>query len=325
MSSFDSVSPILVGVCIVVLLSVFVEIGYRVGRRIGSENGLSKHPVEASASTAILGLLAFTLCFSFSISVGRSAKRKEIILHDVNTAGTLYRRADFLPSEMVQPARDLIGEYLNIRADAPKDTTPERIASVIERSAQVQMELWAIAVQARSKSDNASLNLFITTLNELFDADAKRKAIVFVNRLPSALWYTLAFLGTLSTVMLGLSSGLHGRRSRLATTALIISFTVVVVLIVDIDRPVRALFKSKDALPELSLRGINLGQRYSQELAESEYEAHLEEAYADLETTTALKVTLPWATQEFEETRALMGNNYWPHMGSKRTGKSWNW
>jgi 4,5-dihydroxyphthalate decarboxylase len=36
-------------------------------------------------------------------------------------------------------------------------------------------------------------------------------------------------------------------------------------------------------------------------------------AYANLETTTALKVTLPWVTQEFEETRSLMGNNYWPY------------
>ncbi len=36
-------------------------------------------------------------------------------------------------------------------------------------------------------------------------------------------------------------------------------------------------------------------------------------AYDDLETTTALKVTLPWVTQEFEDTRALMGTNYWPY------------
>jgi 4,5-dihydroxyphthalate decarboxylase len=34
-------------------------------------------------------------------------------------------------------------------------------------------------------------------------------------------------------------------------------------------------------------------------------------AYGDLETTTALKVTLPWVTQEFEETQALMGDNFW--------------
>ena len=36
-------------------------------------------------------------------------------------------------------------------------------------------------------------------------------------------------------------------------------------------------------------------------------------AYADLETTTSLKVTLPWVTQEFEDTRKLMGENFWPY------------
>jgi len=34
-------------------------------------------------------------------------------------------------------------------------------------------------------------------------------------------------------------------------------------------------------------------------------------AYNDLETTTSLKVSLPWVTQEFEKTRQLMGEDYW--------------
>lgn len=36
-------------------------------------------------------------------------------------------------------------------------------------------------------------------------------------------------------------------------------------------------------------------------------------AYANMETTTSLKVTLPWVTQEFEETRKIMGKNFWPY------------
>ena len=36
-------------------------------------------------------------------------------------------------------------------------------------------------------------------------------------------------------------------------------------------------------------------------------------AYDNLETTTALNVSLPWVTQEFEDTRRLMGPNYWPY------------
>jgi 4,5-dihydroxyphthalate decarboxylase len=34
-------------------------------------------------------------------------------------------------------------------------------------------------------------------------------------------------------------------------------------------------------------------------------------AYANMETTTSLKVTLPWVTQEFEDTRELMGRDFW--------------
>jgi len=34
-------------------------------------------------------------------------------------------------------------------------------------------------------------------------------------------------------------------------------------------------------------------------------------AYANLATTTVLRTTLPWVTEEFEETRKLMGDDYW--------------
>lgn len=36
-------------------------------------------------------------------------------------------------------------------------------------------------------------------------------------------------------------------------------------------------------------------------------------AYEDLETVGVLKVTLPWVHQELEDTRALMGDNYWKY------------
>ena len=43
------------------------------------------------------------------------------------------------------------------------------------------------------------------------------------------------------------------------------------------------------------------------------YSMAKQQAYADLETTTSLKITLPWVTQEFEDTRRLMGENFWPY------------
>ncbi len=43
------------------------------------------------------------------------------------------------------------------------------------------------------------------------------------------------------------------------------------------------------------------------------YSEAKKEAYQNLEATGGLRVTLPWVTQEFEDTRALMGENYWPY------------
>jgi 4,5-dihydroxyphthalate decarboxylase len=36
-------------------------------------------------------------------------------------------------------------------------------------------------------------------------------------------------------------------------------------------------------------------------------------AYKNLETTTVLRTTLPWAKDEFESTREIMGDNYWKY------------
>ena len=41
------------------------------------------------------------------------------------------------------------------------------------------------------------------------------------------------------------------------------------------------------------------------------YEKAKQIAYTNLESTTSLKVTLPWVTQEFEDTRELMGEDFW--------------
>ena len=256
MSSLDSFHPLVLGIFIVAGFSIIIEIGYRAGKRIGGGEGLSKHPVEASVTTAILSLMAFMLGFSFATVASRHANRRNLVMEDSNAAGTLYLRADFLPEEHIKPTKNLIREYVQIRAEAAKTRKVEDITPALERCSEIQSELWKIAVKARNQTTNTTLNLFIGSLNELIDTDAKRQNVALVNRLPAALWYTLTFLGTVAITMIGLSSGLHGRRSRVATSALIVSFSVVIVLIIDLDRPVRSLFKTGDHTAERTLRSM---------------------------------------------------------------------
>lgn len=256
MQNLDSVPLLWLLIGIIALLSVIIELGYQLGKRLGSEQGLSKHPVEASVTTAVLSLMAFMLGFSFATAASRYSSRRDLVLEEANVTGTAYLRADFLPPGQIETARTLIREYVQIRSEAAKYRNLDELAPALEKSSGIQDELWQIAVEARAESTSVAVNLFITAINELIDVDAKRRTIGLINRFPGVLWLTLAFLGVLATTMLGVSSGLHGRRSRLATTALLIAFSVVFVLIVDIDRPFRALFKADGSALSQALRSM---------------------------------------------------------------------
>lgn len=254
MPSIDSIPLFLLAFILIAALSVVIEIGFQLGKRIAAERGLSKHPIEASVTTAILSLMAFMLCFSFSNASSRFSARRELMLKDANTASTLYLRADFLPPEKIKPSRVLIREYVELRAHAVRTNDIEAINLAIERSSEIHDKLWEIAIEARRQSKNVSLNLYITTLNDLIDTDSERQTASLIKRFPPTLWFTLTFLGGMSTVMMGFISGLHGRRSRLATTSLLVAFSVVIILIVDLDRPIRSLFDQKDRPAERALR-----------------------------------------------------------------------
>ena len=256
MQSLDAIPLPLLLIGIIALLSVIIEIGYQLGKRIGGEQGLSKHPVEASVTTAVLSLMAFMLGFSFATAASRYSSRRALILEEANATGTAYLRADLLPASQIEPARTLIREYVQLRSEASSKRNLEELAPTLKKSTELQDQLWQVAVKSRAESTSSSINLFIASVNTLIDVDAKRRMVGLVKRFPTALWVTLAFLGGLATTMLGISSGLHGRRSRLATTALIVAFSVVFVLIVDIDRPFRALFKDDGSAVSQTLRSM---------------------------------------------------------------------
>lgn len=244
----------MIGLSTVAILSIVIELGFQFGKRLAGESGLSKHPLEASVTTAILSLMAFMLGFMFANASARYSKLREHALADSNIASTLYRSAAFLPEAQVADTRKLIREYLYTRHSAIKTGSLEKVAEAIARSEEIQDTLWEGVVLARQNSNSSSLNLYTGTFNDLIDNDRKRQATAFANRMPAMIWVTMGFLGLLATTMLGMSSGLHGRRSRLATTALIVAFSTVFVLIVDLDRPSRSLFNFDDQAAERALK-----------------------------------------------------------------------
>jgi 4,5-dihydroxyphthalate decarboxylase len=79
----------------------------------------------------------------------------------------------------------------------------------------------------------------------------------------------------------------------------------------------RAWFKKTGIFPVMHVIGIRKKLVQSEPWLGSSlmkaFEAAKRIVYADLREVAALKTTLPWVTQDYEETVALMGADYWPY------------
>ncbi|MBI2743521.1 MAG: hypothetical protein HYX48_06360 [Chlamydiales bacterium] len=217
-----------------ILISVCLfEGGFRLGNyRRKRSKAESKAPLS-SIMGATLGLLAFTLAFTFSLAASRFLERRDLVLTDANAIETTYRRAEYLPEPNQTIIRDLLREYVAIRN--PSGDLAQ-LKQIIERSEQLQNKLWAQAVViAKSSPNSVVAGLFIQSLNEMFDLHAKRVMTGAIIRIPDLIWAMLCFVVVLSMVGMGYYSGLTGARSVIINLAMILTFSGVVFLIADLD------------------------------------------------------------------------------------------
>jgi hypothetical protein len=249
---FDSLP--LWGVFVVTVVVVFlsVEGGFRLGRYRGHR---PEHEQEAPVGAmvgATLGLLAFILAFTFGMAASRFDTRKELVLDEANAIGTTYLRAELLPEPERTKIRDLLREYVDVRL--PKGVlTLEKIKQAIGRSEDLHGQLWSQAVAISEKNPGSIIAaLFIQSLNEVIDLHSKRVTAGLRNRIPQTIWVALYFVAVLAMAAMGYHTGLTGRRSLVANLAIILTFSAVILLIVDLDRPQEGLLKvSQQAMVDL--------------------------------------------------------------------------
>jgi hypothetical protein len=225
-----------IGTVIIVLLSV--EVGYRLGDRRRRTGTAERDAPVGGMVGATLGLLAFLLAFTFGAAATRYDTRKQMVLQEANAIGTVYLRTDFLPEPQRAEARDALVRYAALRAQGVR--TLLQPASLAETAA-LQDQLWGIAAKAGNESSADEVTaLFIQSLNDMIDLDESR-ITAGRNRVPDSIWIALYILTVLTTAAVGYQFGLAGARSWVPTIAMVLAFTLVILLIADLDRPQRGL------------------------------------------------------------------------------------
>jgi hypothetical protein len=237
---------LLIGVMLVVLLSV--EAGYRMGRFRGGRVHEMETPVGEMVA-ATLALLAFILAFTFGLAASRFDAKRQLLVDEANAVGTTYLRAEMLP-ERRDDIRALLRDYVDVRIDAAK---PGKLAEATRRSEDLQNRLWALTVPLALKNPNSIIvGLFVQSLNEVIDLHTKRLTAALRNRIPFAIWAALYGISIFSFAAMGYHSGMTGTTRSLVIVVVALAFSVVIVLIADLDRSQEgSLTVSQQALVDL--------------------------------------------------------------------------
>jgi hypothetical protein len=238
------VNELVIALVIIVLLLLATEVGYRVGQRVPA--GLTdsaKSPV-LGISGALFGLLALLLGFTFSMSLNRFEKRKQLVLDESNAIGTAYLRAKLLPEPERSASAGLLRSYVDVRLDFFNQRNDDaQLKDVVERTEKLQRELWSNAVSAVPKTDPpVTMGLFIESLNSVIDLHGARVAAM-KNHVPEIVLLLLGLVAIMAALLVGYGCGLMQRRHSFSTTTMALLIALVITVIMDLDRPKRGLIR----------------------------------------------------------------------------------
>ena len=220
--------------------------GSELGFRLGLRHAAHGPPADRAPTNAImgstLGLLAFMLAFTFGASSTRFDTRRQLVLDEASAILRTHQRVQLLPEPQRGEANRLLQEYLALRNRIPTLERLEEIEETVRRAESIQDALWA---QAATLADRPSMVLagFLQSLSELSDLQIKRVRAAVWNRIPATIvlmLYAIAFLGLTA---MGYGAGLAGSRTLAPSVVVVFAFSVVMVVILDLERPRQDLFQ----------------------------------------------------------------------------------
>ncbi len=225
-----------VGIATAVMLMICAELGYRIGRwmRRRSTESEPEAPLRSMVGAA-MALLAFLLAFTFNMAFSRHQARRQLALEEANTVRTAWFRATLLPEPQQDQFRALLREYVEARQEADHTLL---IGQSVRRAKTLRGQLWEPVSSAATADPHSTLiPLVIDSLNQVFEVGTRRVSTGLLSRIPPPIWLVLFTLAALALATEGYLNGLTGSRRALALVSVVISLSLVILLIADLDSP----------------------------------------------------------------------------------------
>lgn len=238
------------------LVLLGVELGMRAGRilGVGKADDPERQPTASAISSAVTGLAAFILSFTFGLVADRYDMRSALVRDEANAISTVYQFSEVLPPSERSRAQTLIRDYVELRLTAHDAHDPARVSQAAAESSRIQESLWRLALANARQDANPNLaGQLLQSVSAISDLQTNRMAVAMHQRIPEGLWVSLAVLMLLSALSVGYVNAVdESRRSRLVPV-LAAAFALVVSLIAVLDRP-NSTFIDVSQQPLIDLR-----------------------------------------------------------------------
>lgn len=240
------------------LLFTFMMLSIFYGRNRGLRRFNSGRYFNASSTktiiSAMFGLLAFLLAFTFGMSGNRYDARRTHIVEEANAIGTAIGRADLYNEPDRAEFRNDFKKYVEARIEyfeAGKDLS--RVLAANDTAAACGTRLWDRAMHlSKSPGYQTPTMLMVPALNAMLDISTTRQ-MGELERVPDSIVLMLFVVSLASGFYLGYTSP-ESKLDWLVAVGFCLLTSVVVYITLDLDRPRRGfinLAASHDAMLQL--------------------------------------------------------------------------
>jgi hypothetical protein len=232
-------SPAVVYPVTILLIVGAGELGRLLGKRSPQDEAGSSH--IGTLTGGAIGLVGLLLAFSFSIALSRYEVRRNWVLEEANAISSTANFALMLPQPTQRPILDLLREYTEVRIGLDIPFDPAKLDKDIARSVDLQAKLWqqAVAVTAMAPQSLPAYR-FVASLNEVNNIHERRITALRYN-VPAPIMVILVAVAMVAMGFTGYLSGAAGAKRRMANPIMAITVAVLIMLIIDLDRPARGI------------------------------------------------------------------------------------
>ena len=232
------------------------ELGSWIGRRAAVPREERKAGTGVLAAS-LLGLLAFVLALTLSFANDRFTERRAGTLSEANAIGTAWLRAKALGLPQSDEIAKLLEEYAVQRlafVKAPYD--PAMLDEIDMRTQALEAVIWEQMSAIVRERPSVVVNSLMTALNEVFDMTTAER-FAFELRLPPQIFWLLMGLTLLGMGVLGYEVALTGVAMRMLAAMLALTWTVVVVDIIDLSAARLGGFRTSPAAYEWTIQSFH--------------------------------------------------------------------